>query len=110
MAYCRWSQCDAYVYESEEGWVTHIASRRNDAGKPPPYDLSSAEAIVASAKRRERWHEMYQDYTDIELPEAGESFVHHTPKECAENLKRLKAIGFDIPQYVIDELEEEESE
>ena len=28
MAYCRWSDCDVYVYESEQGWETHVAGQR----------------------------------------------------------------------------------
>ena len=105
MAYCRWSDCDVYVYEGQDGWVTHVASRRNKAGYPPDFDWENVEA---SFKARNAWSEANQEYVEIGLPDAGESYLHNTPGECAENLIRLKREGFNVPQYAIDELIDEE--
>jgi len=39
MAYCRWSDCDVYVYQSERGWETHVAANKFADG---PIDLPHA--------------------------------------------------------------------
>jgi hypothetical protein len=38
---------------------------------------------------------------------AGRSFNDETPGECADRLESLRAAGFNVPQYAIDELREE---
>lgn len=109
MAYCRWSDCDVYVYEDVNGgWTTHVAGRRNANGKGPPVTGDTAEELVESALAREKWFRENQEYEDLYLPDAGKSFNHATPQECAENLTRLKNLGYDVPQDVIDELVHEQ--
>lgn len=111
MAYCRWSDCDAYVYEDATGgWTTHIAGYRNPAGYPPPFDFSSDESIARSIEAQNEWREKNNSRAAIGLPEDGMSFNHDSPGACADNLRRLKAMGYDIPDDVIAELEEEQRE
>lgn len=110
MSYCRWSDCDVYVYEGEYGWVTHIAGGRNVAGNPPPYDISSDEALKQSLIARDEWYKANDKYEAIDLPLAGESFIDECPGDCAQRLIQLKQIGYDVPQYAIDELLEEQKE
>ena len=109
MAYCRWSDCDVYVYESVEGvWVIHVAGWRNAAGKPPPIDVASPEAIKRSLADRRAWSEANTELVRISLPYDGESFACQSPGECADQLEVLSAAGYDVPAKVIAELREEE--
>ena len=129
MSYCRWSSlngyCDAYVYaDINGGWTTHIAGRRRVAGVLSdgfdllgaiPADADHEAASVHPAIKL--WTEQHRlamaqdlDFIDIDHPEAGNSFNHDTPSECADNLERLQREGFIIPNSVISDLREEENE
>lgn len=52
------------------------------------------------------------EYLDLSTigPEAGESYSDDSPGQCADRLEALKAKGFNVPQYAIDALREEEAE
>ncbi len=41
--------------------------------------------------------------------DAGRTFSHATPGECADNLERLVTEGFVVPQHAIDRLRGEQS-
>jgi hypothetical protein len=43
----------------------------------------------------------------IGLPHDGESFLDGSPSDCADRLEGLRALGYTVPQYAIDELREE---
>ncbi len=121
MSYCRWSSlngyCDAYVYEDVHGgWTTHMAGRRRVAGAlADNFDL--LDAFPAGDKEHtaaKLWAEQHRlamgqdlEFIDIDHPEAGASFNHDTPEECAANLERLQSEGFIIPNSVIRDLREE---
>ena len=108
MSYCRWSECDVYVYaDVNGGWTTHVAARRNIHGKGPPVTGDTADEILESAIARNKWLSENSEHVDILLPHSGESFNHATPQECAENLRMLKDLGFDVPEDVIEELQNE---
>lgn len=115
MAYCRWSSCngycDVYVYEDVEGgWTTHVATTRIPPGAPPnPYELLFAGDISGYHERnneRRAWVDSVERIR-IDHPDAGKSFNHDTPRECAENLKRLKMEGIVVPDNAIRLLMEE---
>lgn len=110
MAYCRWSDCDVYVYLSQDGWTTHVAGRRNVSGKPPSFDFTSAETLVTSIVFRQEWSRQNTTLQPIGLPEDGNSYCHDTPGECADNLLLLKNMGYDVPQDVIDTLYDEQKD
>jgi hypothetical protein len=118
MSYCRWSSdngyCDLYVYEDVHGgWTTHVATHRIPPGAPPdPIDLLFAGDVGGYLKRNEERSEWIKGINTIKIdhPEAGTSFNHDTPGECAENLKRLRAEGFVVPECAINSLMEEEAE
>lgn len=112
MAYCRWSsdnfQCDVYVYEDVKGgWTTHVAgSRRKYLYTLPPGLPDDAEPLAAF-KRWKLVMNAQHDLIGIDLPHAGETFNDPTPWACAQRLKELKSIGFNVPDGVIQELEAE---
>ena len=111
MSYCRWSDCDVYVYEDVNGkWTTHVAAKRHAAGKAPSLDWTSTETLMASYSAMQQWLKDNPDMVDIDLPNAGKSFNDPTPGQCADRLEALRAEGFDVPQYAIDALREEEAE
>lgn len=126
MSYCRLSSdngyCDAYVYESVHGgFETHLAGRRQPPGAPDKPSTAMWKAIMAGRSDLatdaykaaqpiwDAWEEQ-NPLIEIDHPEAGESFNHETPGECADNLERLRSEGFVIPQYAIDMLRQEQSE
>lgn len=109
MSYCRWSsndfRCDVYVYEDcAGGWTTHVAGNRvrRDANDRPihfdwhqPHVTGDYDAWAA------------ENLSAIGLPHDGETFNDPTPGECADRLEALRALGYNVPQYAIDELREE---
>lgn len=108
MSYCRWGDCDVYVYEHVDGgWVTHVASCRRVGGFPPPYDSSSLEAWKNSIKARDEWFVAHREMVEINLPHAGQTFVDETPGECAGRLEWLRSLGYIVPDHAIAELREE---
>lgn len=117
MSYCRWSsddyQCDVYVYESHDGYQLHVAGTRRTPAEPfPPFVNWHTEGW-------EKWHARDVKVTEmldacprspIGLPHDGETFEFGEPGECADQLVELKAMGYNVPQYAIDALREEQAE
>ena len=111
MSYCRWSsddfQCDVYVYESECGWVVHVARRRRiipatvRAGLPTE-PVSRFVALMD-------WMDAHpEQWVSLEhLDGAGQSFDTETPGECADILAGLQGRGFRVPDGVIAALRAE---
>lgn len=119
MSYCRWSsdnfKSDVYTYACIDGsWTTHVAGKRRvglDTLPPNPYTREALE--------RPDWKEMYKAYhdrlgeldvVDIGLPHDGETFRDASPQECANTLRMLRAVGYHVPDGVIEELDEEDAE
>lgn len=117
MSYCRWSsddyQSDVYCYEAETGFVIHVANVRYVFDGPLPAPVSHErdgfdrwftrqQAVTSMVDRAER--------VELSLPHDGESFSFDTPGECANELNRLRAWGYNVPQYAIDTLHEEQAE
>jgi hypothetical protein len=117
MSYCRWSsddyQCDIYAYEADEGFEIHVASRRRTPKEPFPKPVSfiddefdvwfarnEAVAAMVNAAAAE----------PIGLRHDGERFRFVTPGEAADELERLRGVGYNVPQYAIDTLREEQAE
>lgn len=67
------------------------------------HDVDGDEATVFFADSE------YLDLSEIG-EEAGESYNDDTPGECADRLELLKQKGFNVPQYAIDSLREEQEE
>lgn len=117
MSYCRWSsddyQCDIYAYEAEGGHVIHVASKRYKFKGPLPPTVSHVEdGLDAWFARHNEVMRMTReaDTVEIGLPHDGESFSPDGPGECADELERLRECGYNVPQYAIDTLREEQAE
>ena len=109
MSYCRWSSddfsCDIYCYESEVGYMVHVASNRV-VGDVPRMDWSSAEAMSETYKDQMEFMETVKR-EPINLPCDGETFCLDNAADCAYKLIELKDMGYNVPQYAIDSLMEE---
>jgi len=119
MSYCRWSsdnfRCDVYVYEAEYGgFVIHVAKGRHTADTPVPEIPSNWHEIDPQDFLKAHMAQMaWLDKAvviPIGLPHDGESFNFDTAADCATKLEELKALGYQVPQYAIDNLKEEANE
>lgn len=118
MSYCRWSsddyQCDVYVYEDiSGGWTTHVACKR------PVYEAELPPVVPFTPDNLQAWDERHgvviqmlesAECPAIGLSRDGQSFSDSTPGECADRLVSLRDEGYNVPQYAIDALREEETE
>lgn len=119
MSYCRLSsndhQCDVYVYGSDDGWETYVAGSRvvfktllpGRVSLPHPFTAAEFEAWAERGRVVSRMVDE-AERVDIDLPHAAGHFVDSTPSECAKTLIMLRDLGYRVPQYVIDDLLEEE--
>ena len=119
MSYCRWSSddfaCDVYVYEDcRGGWTTHVAANRLVPSEPMP-----AEIDPRDPEWIEHWLARHQEVArivdasereEIGLPYDGGTFNDSTPGWAADTLEMLRKAGYNVPEYAITELREEEAE
>lgn len=100
MAYCRFSSddwlSDVYTYETEYGFVTHVAATR----------YVGVENVPAAYGERVEWLER-AEAVEIGLPHDGKTFCDNTPDECAQRLLWLRADGYHVPQDAVDRLQAE---
>jgi hypothetical protein len=121
VSYCRWSsdwyRSDVYVYESDDGFVTHVAATRwvHATGLPCPRPATiqlpdlTAHAAIALAKAQDEWFANCR-LENIGLPYDGRGFTDGSPRECAETLAMLAGCGYRVPDGVIETLLEEQAE
>ena|SRR6478752_3658803 len=116
MSYCRWSSddfaSDLYIYESAEGFVIHVASSRHvvdRSGLPPVVEFGDPGWAEAWAERGMAVMELVKDapLEKIDLPQAGESFTFDDAIEAADKVVELKALGYHVPDGVVEALREE---
>ena len=112
MSYCRWScddfQCDIYCYESSAGYEIHVAGLKRIFKEPlpDPVDLKDMDKFFERHRKIMKMCED-SDLVNIGLPCDGRSYCFDTPKEAADKLIELKKMGYNVPNYAIDELNEE---
>ena len=116
MSYCRWSsdnwRCDLYCYEDVSGgFTTHVAGNRvvGEIPAEPPLVLplpddwaqqhSRVMAFLSTAERR-----------PIGLPHDGESYNDPDLQSFLERVTSLRADGYNVPDYVFDEIRAEINE
>ena len=111
MSYCRFSSmnwmCDVYCYEDRDGArVTHVASGRR-VREPKPGDLDYASVTA------EEWAEAHRQTMDdlktipfrqIGLPHDGKWFYDLTLEEFRGTLTMLRDAGYNVPEYVFEEI------
>lgn len=115
MSYCRWSsddyQCDVYCYESDAGYVIHVAKYRYTFTGPLPPPLVSDSALVVPEVRFARDEAVRALLSDekspIGLAHDGETFVEQSALEAHGRLLVLREAGYRVPDFAIDKLERE---
>lgn len=118
MSYCRFSSdnfgSDVYCYESQDGFVIHVAACRCESDTPIPtvagfeeWGVSvSFDDVVRQMGERDAWLDSARR-VPIGLPFDGESFCIADAADAAEWLMGLVAHGYQVPQRAIDALWEE---
>lgn len=116
MSYCRWSSndfdCDLYIYEScDDEWVIHVAGRRPliDRSTLPPKVHPSEDVEGRFARHRAVMDllEADHDWENIALPYVGETLRLETAAECADKVEELIALGYHVPDGVVEALRED---
>lgn len=115
MSYCRWStvlpdghESDLCIYDHVHGFISvNIAGSRwagiENAPRLEPRD--DTDAFVKSYVARGKWRDEHRDElipTPIGLPYDSESRAFTDPKECVAFLQELKALGYRMPEHVLD--------
>ena len=119
MAYCRFSsndhQCDFYAYESDNGFVLHLAANRSIWD--PPNNAYNVEVVMNTPW--EQWGDMAQEYhkslmnaprEKIEHENAGETFTYNTLHELKDGISSFIEQGFIAPDWLIPLIDEEINE
>jgi hypothetical protein len=120
MSYCRWSsddfKCDLYCYQSSQGYTTHVAANRV-IGDVPHIDWDSFLDKRVSAKEFVAQHQAQHEFLmnakrePIGLEEDGKSYDDPDLESFLLRVLHLKALGYQVPEYVtkaiIEEINEE---
>jgi hypothetical protein len=112
MSYCRWSSdnwtSDVYVYEAEDGFTVHVASKRIVGDIPPILNLDKEEWLESYQKQMEFIHTA--EHKTIGGAFDGKTFCYDTLGLLVEGLRMLKRAGYRIPEYLIPDIEKEIAE
>lgn len=107
MSYCRFSsaghQCDLYIYQATDGYVTHVASHRRD--QPiPELDLTDEKTISASLAAR---NDAISRSALIPIGGIydGATFVDETAHGLRERLADLARAGYRYPATLLDTID-----
>lgn len=118
MSFCRFSddnwKSDVYAYESAEGFELHVASNRivgDIPTRPSIGDILYIEPGEFLKKHQEQMAFLETaERAPIGGPHDGESFRYATLRELHDGLLQLRADGYHVPQFALDEIEEELNE
>lgn len=114
MSYCRFSsdngQCDLYCYESNEGFVTHVACYRQRAWKRLFHFLTDKRMKIPGIAYRPRLTRFYLfgfprwlTHKRLGLPSDGKMFIDESESLMFERIVGLYIEGYNIPESLLDE-------
>lgn len=114
MSFCRWSSmnfgCDLYCYESEQGYVTHVASLRVVGYVP---EVDSSLFLNYTEENVEKFFEQQKAQFDfletaerkpIGLKYDGQTF-YDDKETFLLTLKKLREEGYKFPEITEEDLE-----
>lgn len=114
MMYCRYSdddfKCDISCHESTNGkLVTCVAAKRIEPSEPLPAPVSLKEGYGPWIERHREMMRIIRSspLVPIQLEHAGETFDDDTLPEFLARLKKLRDIGYRVPDRVIETVESE---
>ena len=110
MAICRWStvcenkhHSDLYIYEHADGFISVNIAQRRIKGVENYEPRYRQDDYVSKMKDRKAWIDKNcKEYLPIELPYVGETFKFTNIGECIEFLRKLRNIGYNIPDHAFD--------
>lgn len=116
MSYCRWSdndfKCDLYCYYGGN-YITHVAENKIvfEEELPPHIELSE-DNIEKYLERYKKVMDIVHEskHVKIELPYSGQTFQDDSMEEFLVTVKMLKETGYNVPDWVIQNIEEEMEE
>jgi hypothetical protein len=116
MSYCRWSsdnfQCDIYAYESDMGFMVHVASNKT-VGEPPRIDYSllnsdrttdDMQEFRRQSQENSKWLESCE-HAPLGLPFDGQTFTLETMQEFYDKMIELRKVGYRFPDWVLKNIE-----
>jgi hypothetical protein len=110
---CRFSSddfgCDLYIYHDGDRYVMHVAGNRvvGDIPKLAPFLESDSATWIESHNRQMAFLDDAKRER-IGLPYAGECLSIEDPSEMEAKVLELRALGYRFPDYVLDELREDQ--
>jgi hypothetical protein len=114
MSYCRWSsdsfRCDVYAYESVYGgFELHLASNRIPDDAPRVDDKLLYSDISKWCKQYNKLSKYMETckHTKIDHEFSGASFTYDTLEELRDGFIKLREQGFNYPDYVLEDINEE---
>lgn len=112
MSYCRFSsdnwQCDVYAYESRDGFEVHVAAHRytDDIPKLPAWNADKKNAYFEAYKIQIKAVDA-SPMRDIGGKYDGMHFIYATLEDLLTGLADIKEAGYNVPQFVFDQILEE---
>ena len=112
MSFCRWSsddwKCDLYAYESDEGFVVHVAANRYieriphlpSVQKTPMTKWMKAYRAQMKAVRGAHSEKIGGTFD-------GQTLVYPSLKTMLEGILLLRTSGYNVPEFVISNIESE---
>jgi len=113
MSYCRWSsdnwKCDLYCYaDTSGGYTTHVAARKRIGPIPEMPDILKVSADDWLKGYRAQAQALDESkLKPIGLSEDGKIFNDPDLESFLERVKWLKGLGYNVPDYVIEDIQEE---
>jgi len=115
MSYCFWSsdnwKSDVYIYDGSEGITCHVASYSLEGYIPKLPDIRSvsAKGFKIAYDRHMRAVESCERKKHPS-PMAGQTFWSKDTADMIFKLRQLQLEGFHVPEYVFEELGEEQDQ
>lgn len=108
MSYARFSsddwRSDVYCYESNSGFELNIATNRyEDLDSVPRVDWDNFQESYVSQMNAIK----NRNHVPIGLPFDGEHYTFGTLEELRDKLLELREVGYNVPQFALDSIEEE---
>lgn len=115
MSYCRFSsdnwKSDCYSYESDHGFITHVACFRHVGDIPPMADPTAVDVETFAASYRAHMDAVAATTkVPIGLPADGENYCDMTLADLAERLLWLRGLGYHVPESALEEIRAEMAE
>jgi len=115
MSFCRFSddnfKSDVYAYESADGFELHVASNRVVGDIPAVPRIGDIPYIEPGEffRAHQAQHAFLEtaERAPIGGPRDGESFCYATLRELYDGLLQLRADGYHVPQFTLEEIQEE---